>query len=285
MDRSIASRPVPSNQQARRWRRAVVTGASSGIGESFARRLAAQGSDLVIVARREERLERLAAELRRSHGVEVEVCVADVTDVDQLARVERLLTDDLRPVDLLVNNAGGQDVVAPFSTRTADDLQKEAVLNALVVLRLTHAALRGMTTRNMGDIIQISSAVAFYPLPDGATYAASKAFVNSLSEAVNRELQGTGVRITVVCPGFTRTAIPARLGFNETNIPRRLWQDPEAVVEVGLRAAARGKTVVSGLMNKVGAAMAYYLPRRLVLPYIERLQKPGLERAAASSPG
>jgi len=208
-----------------------------------------------------------------------------VTDLEQLARVERLLTDDLRPVDLLVNNAGGQDVVAPFSTRTADDLQKEAVLNALVVLRLTHTALRGMTTRNMGDIIQISSAVAFYPLPDGATYAASKAFVNSLSEAVNRELRGTGVRITVVCPGFTRTAIPARLGFNETNIPRRLWQDPEAVVEVGLRAAARGKTVVSGLMNKVGAAMAYYLPRRLVLPYIERLQKPGLERAAASSPG
>jgi short-subunit dehydrogenase len=265
-----------------RWRRALVTGASSGIGEAFARRLARDGSHLVIVARRADRLERLAAELRDAHGVEVDGFVADLMDRDGLAGVERLLADGARPIDLLVNNAGGQDAVAPFVMRAAADLEREAILNAIVVLRLTHAALRGMVQRQRGDVVQVSSAVAFYPLPGGATYAASKAFVNSFSEAVARELRGTGLRITVVCPGFTRTAIPARLGFNERNIPRAMWQDPDAVVDVALHAAVRGRTVVSGLLNKLGAGIAYYLPRRFVLPYIERLQmRAGLPRATA----
>jgi short-subunit dehydrogenase len=135
-----------------RWRRALVTGASSGIGEAFARRLARDGSHLVIVARRADRLERLAAELRDAHGVEVDGFVADLMDRDGLAGVERLLADGARPIDLLVNNAGGQDAVAPFVMRAAADLEREAILNAIVVLRLTHAALRGMVQRQRGDV-------------------------------------------------------------------------------------------------------------------------------------
>ena len=248
---------------AQRWERALVTGASSGIGEAFARRLAQMGSDLVVVARRDDLLSALAEDLGERHGVEVEVLKADLTDPSQLREVEDRLVARDRPIDLLVNNAGGGAGLGPgyFFKQDRDGLEEQAFLNALSVLRLTHAALGAMTATGRGHVIQVSAGVAFYPTPWGATYAASKAFVNSFSRAVDHELQGTGVHVTAVCPGFTRTEAPARNGFNESNIPSRLWSDPEEVVDAALAAAANGKPIVSpSLVNKIGASVGGHFP-------------------------
>ena len=248
-----------------------MTGASAGIGEAFARRLAADGTDLVLVARRGDRLGALAAEL----PVDAEVLVADLTDATQVKAVEDRLDDDGRPVDLLVNNAGGGTVRARFVDHDRDHIEDVAVLNALSVHRLTHAAASAMLRRGGGHIVQVSAGVALYPVPGGATYAASKAFVNSFSEAVAEELEGTGVAITVVCPGFTRTDAPARIGFTEDNIPKRLWADPEDVVKAALDGARRGRTVVIPTrLDRIGALFLRHLPRRVVTNIAARTAVP-----------
>ena len=258
-----------------RWQRALVTGASSGIGEGFARLLAAEGSDLVLVARRKERLERLARELRERHGVSVEVCVADLTDPDQLQSVADLLANSVRHVDLLINNAGDHKGIAPFIELDINSLEKDAMINGLAVLRLTHAAASVMKNRGRGNIINLSSGVSFYPAPGQATYAATKAFVNNLSEAVNHELRGTGVRVTTICPGFTRTDLPTRLGYEEGKIPRMLWMNPEDVARKGLNAASRGTSLYSpGLMNRMGAWWGTHLPRWIVLRWVSTFFTP-----------
>lgn len=249
------------------WRRALVTGASSGIGETFARMLAARGADLVLVARRGARLEALADELVRSHGIEAEVLVADLTDPERLRVVEERLGSTDRPTDLLVNNAGGSDHGGrgAFADLPRGLVTQQAALNAIAVLRLTHAAVVAMKNRGAGNVIQVSAGVAFYPVPYGATYAASKAFVNSFSEAVDYELRRSGVRITVVCPGFTRTEAPGRIGFSEENVPRSFWADPEEVVKAALVAAEREKTVVSPtLVDKIGAAFGGHFPHAMM---------------------
>ncbi len=250
----------------RLWRRALVTGASAGIGEAFARELAARGSDLVLVARRAHLLKQIAEELQERHGVSAEVHVADLTDRSQLAHVEGRLEDETAPIDLLVNNAGGgQTGPGPFVDYDRDLIENQAMLNAMSVLRLTHAALRGMTNRGDGNVIQVSAGVAFYPTPWGATYAASKAFVNSFSQAVDFELRGSGVRITTVCPGFTRTDGPTRNGFTEENIPSWWWTDPEVVVRDALAGAARGKRVVSPtFVNKFNARFGTHFPNAML---------------------
>jgi len=259
-----------------RWRRALVTGASSGIGEAFARLLAAEGTDLIIVARRAERLERLAKELKGRHGVSVDVCVADLANHEQLRKVEEVLAGDDRPVDLLVNSAGGHmDKIGPFVAHDRDSVDAEAIVNAIAVLRLTHAATVHMTKQRRGNIINISAGVAFYPAPGSATYGASKAFVTSLSEAVNHELRGTGVHITTVCPGYTRTESPTRLGFNESNVPRLLWMGAEDLAARTLRRAARGTSVYTpGLINRLGAQIGHHLPRWIVLRWVGYFFRP-----------
>ncbi|MEA2447966.1 MAG: uncharacterized protein QOK47_1603 [Actinomycetota bacterium] len=245
-----------------KWERALVTGASAGIGEAFARELAARGTDLVLVARRADLLHRLGEELKGRHGIDVEVMPADLTDGEQLRSVEVRLTFG-PPVDLLVNNAGG-GTPGPghFHAHDPDLLEGQVLLNAVSVMRLTHAALRSMTKAGRGNVIQVSAGVAFYPTPWGATYAASKAFVNSFSQAVDFELAGSGVHITAVCPGFTRTEGPGRNGFSERNIPSRLWADPEEVVLDALTAAADGKSLVSPtLVNKIAATFGSHFPK------------------------
>ena len=244
------------------WQRALVTGASSGIGEAFARELASRGSDLVLVARRKERLNEIADELTERHGVEVEVLAADLTDRDQLRRVEDRVADEGEPIDLLVNNAGGGTPgPGPFHSHDRDLVENQMILNAVSVLRLTHAALGLMTARGRGSVVQVSAGVAFYPVPLGATYAASKAFVNSLSQAADYELDGSGVHITTVCPGFTRTEAPLRNGFTEKNIPSWLWTDPEVVVKEALAGADRGEALISPTwVNKVNARIGSHFP-------------------------
>jgi short-subunit dehydrogenase len=261
------------------WERALVTGASEGIGEAFARELASRGADLVIVARRREVLDQLAAELGSKHGVDVEVLAGNLTNPALIEEVEGRLAADERPIDLLVNNAGGASQHRPFLELDRDLLAGDASLNSLSLLRLTHAAAQAMARRGRGNVINVSAGIAFYPLPGAAAYGASKAFVNSLTEALDYELRDKGVRLTAACPGFTRTGAQRRLGMNVEWVPEALWMEPDEVAVAALRAAARGRTVSS--LSRIGALQAFlgrHLPRRLWLPRVARTQLRLIER-------
>ena len=241
----------------------LVTGASSGIGMAFARRLAARGDDLVVVARSEGRLKELADELQ-ALGREVEVLPADLTLADDVGRVEQRLQSDERPVELLVNNAGfgtaGTFVELPVGRE-----DEEIRLNVLALMRLTHAALPGMLRRGHGRVINVSSVGGFQPGPNNATYSATKAFVTSFSEAVHEELRGTGVNVLALCPGFTRTEFHQRGSFDTEHLPKLAWQTPEAVVDEALAAVEKGKALcVPGLVNKFSASMVHLAPRGVV---------------------
>ena len=253
-----------------RWARALVTGASSGIGECIARRLAPDGVALVLVARRRERLDALGAELQRVSGSRVEIIPADLTEVGDLARVEARLSSREEPIDLLVNNAGGGRL-AVFPEGTPEDQDRWIRLNATAVVRLAAAVLPGMRERRCGTILSISSGAAFQPSPYAAVYGASKAFVNSFSEAIREENRRHGISVTVVCPGFTETDLPARTGFDVSRVPRLLWMSADEVAQRALTAAAEGRAVcIPGLLNRFGAAFGRHAPRSIVVSSVAR---------------
>jgi uncharacterized protein len=251
------------------WRRALITGASSGIGRAMARRLGRSGVDLVVVARDRGRLEALAAELMfpkvggEEAGVDVEVIVADLADPAQLATVERRLADRARPIDLAVNNAGF-GTYGDFASLDLDGETREIAVNVTALVRLTHAALGGMLGRGQGAVLNVSSVAGLQATPGNATYGATKAFVASFGEAVYGELAGTGVTLTTVLPGFTRTEFQARAGIAGRQIPGVAWQSAEEVATLALDAAAAGKPwFVPGTLNKVAVAATTPLPRGL----------------------
>ncbi len=242
---------------------ALVTGASSGIGATFARRLAAAGSDLVVVARRQDRLETLAAELSSAHGVAVETIVADLCDPDQLATVEDRLRSGDRPVDLLVNNAGAGGH-GSYASLDVDDVEAMVRLNLLAPARLTSAALPGMVARGSGGIVNVSSISGEQPIPFVAPYAATKAFLTSLSESLHEELRGTGVSVTAVLPGFTRSEFHDRADMGRS-IPRALWMTSEAIVDAALVAVAKGQAVcVPGFGYRLLVGVSRHAPRGVV---------------------
>jgi short-subunit dehydrogenase len=244
----------------RRWSRALVTGASSGIGEAFARRLAAAGTDLVVVARRADRLATLAGEL----DVDVEVLPADLTDRDARRPVEDRLGAGDDPVDLLVNNAG-TGAVGPFHEIDPDQLELQIELNVVALVRLTRAALAAMRSRGSGTIVNISSLAGLQPLPTHAVYAATKAFVTNLSDALVEECRGTGVTITTVLPGFISTEFGGRAATDATQrLPGFLWMSADSVAAAGLAAAAKGDpTCVPGLGYQAFAVATAPAPRWL----------------------
>jgi short-subunit dehydrogenase len=237
--------------------RALVTGASSGIGEAFARRLASQGTALVLVARREDRLEALAKEV----DVPTEVLAADLADPDDLRRVEERVAAPTDPVDLLVNNAGF-GTTGPFASLPVEREEEEIRVNVLAVVRLTRAALPGMLERGAGGIVNVSSLAAFQPDPGNATYGATKAFVLSFSEALAEELRKTGVKVQALCPGYTRTEFQTTAEYETSRIPKAVWQTTDQVVDASLAALDRGKVLcVPGPHNKVAAVGSGFLPR------------------------
>jgi short-subunit dehydrogenase len=230
-----------------------VTGASSGIGEAFARRLAREGYDLALVARRGDQLERLAKELEARHPARVEVIAADLCEEAGLARVEQVLRDDPR-LELLVNNAG-VGTQGRFHELPVGPEVGMARLHVEALLRLTHAALPPMVERGRGAVINVSSGLGFVPAPYYATYGATKAFVNSFTEALAEELRGTGVSMQVLCPGFTRTEFQERAGMDTGAIPGFLWQTAEQVADESLAALRRGTVVcVPGRLNRASMA-------------------------------
>ncbi|MGH9024859.1 MAG: SDR family NAD(P)-dependent oxidoreductase [Acidimicrobiia bacterium] len=240
---------------------ALVTGASAGLGHAFARALASRGYDLVLAARDEARLQELAQEV--VSRAEAEVLTADLTEAGGLASVEARLRDRERPVDLLVNNAGfGTN--GHFAELPLEVEDRQIRLNVLAVVRLAHAALEGMIERGRGGIINVSSLAAYQPLPENAAYGGSKAFVHSFSQALHEEARGTGVRVMVLAPGFTRTEFQERSGIDAAQVPGFLWQTAEAVVFPALDAFGRGRAVfVPGLHNQVAGALVQVTPDAL----------------------
>jgi short-subunit dehydrogenase len=236
----------------------LITGASSGIGAVFAERLAADGYDLILVARRRERLEELARSLSDRHGVAAEVLTADLSRPGEVERVERRI-DALPALEMLINNAG-------FGTRhrfVELDLSMQLDMiqvHVIASVRLARAALPKMIERGKGAIINVSSLAAFMPMPKTVTYAATKAYLVAFSEGLSRELAGTGVRVQALCPGFTYTEFHDRPEFDEfdrSEIAKGLWMPAEVVVSESLRALGGNRVVcIPGRRNRVLLALA-----------------------------
>ncbi len=242
------------------WGRALVTGASSGIGRAFTVALAGAGTNLVLVARRRERLEALAADLRSAQGIDVEVLVADLSDEEALRGVERRVGDADRPVDVLVNCAGF-GTFGPFADLPSEGEVEQIRVNVVAPVRLTRAALPGMLERGRGGIINVSSIAAIQPLPRWATYGATKAYLTSFSQAVHEEVRGRGVTVLALMPGFTRTEFQDRSGSSTHRLPGFAWMSPDAVARSGLLALARGRaTHVPGMGYRAFAAVSRVTP-------------------------
>lgn len=249
----------------------VVTGASAGLGVGFAKAFAARGHDLLLVARRRERLEALASELRDRHGVAVEVCEADLEREDGVARVVERIGG--RAVDALVNNAG-------FGSRGAFaelPIERQAgmiALNCTALVRLSHAVLPGMRARGRGGILNVASTAAFQPGPWMAVYYATKAFVLSLSEALHEEVKGDGVHVAALCPGPTRTEFAEAADMGDSELFKRFAGDADKVVQDGLTALDRNQAVkVSGTMNNALASSIRFTPRGMARRIAGALQK------------
>jgi hypothetical protein len=236
---------------------AVITGASSGIGAAFARRLAATGADLVLLARDEARLTANAEQLRAKHGVQVEVLVADLATEEGIAAAERRVAHG---VDLVVNNAGFGQRGTFLDTPVAEEVAMLRV-HCEAVLRLTHAALPDMVARGGGGVINLSSVAAFF---SRGSYAATKAWVLSFSESVAHDVAGNGVRVMALCPGWVRTEFHQRSNMDTGGIPGFMWLDADKLVSAGLRDYARGRSCsVPDARYKVVTGVSRLIPRRL----------------------
>jgi len=236
---------------------ALITGATAGIGAAFARRLAKDGRNLVLVARDADRLAELAADLGKTYGVEAEVLPADLSTDAGIGTVEERLRDAARPVDILINNAGFGNRGAFLEVPLQDELDMLKV-HIEAILRTTTAALPGMRERGRGGIVNVASVAAF--LPRG-TYGATKAWVVSFTQGVARDLAGTGVRLQALCPGFTRTEFHQRAGMGISNIPSWGWLSADRVVDESLRDLARGRSLsVPSKRYKLAVAIARLLP-------------------------
>lgn len=255
-------------------KRALITGASAGIGRELAQVFAADGWSLVLVARRTEALEQLAAELKAKHGTDSAVISADLQSRAGIDAVVQAVTARQLTIDALVNNAG-YGLAGPFHEIDAEKQLGILDLNITALTALTRAFLPGMVARKKGAVLNVSSTAGFQPGPFMAVYYATKAYVTSLSEALGEELRGTGVTVTALCPGYTATEFSARA--SEHSRPRLFegtlgTANARQVAETGYRAMQKGKrTVVPGLVNKLGAWSAPLTPRGLILKIMRRI--------------
>lgn len=252
---------------ALRWATALVTGASSGIGASIAQQLAAEGTDLVVVARDVGRLDALAEDLRDRCGIEVEVLPADLGDPAQLDRVVARVSDPQRPIHLVVNNAGFGTSGRFWELDLAGE-QQEVAVNVSAVVALTHAALGAMVPRGAGSVLNVASVAGMLASPGAATYGATKAFLNSFGDSIHEELAGTGVTLTTLLPGFTKTEFQERASVSDEidlRVPGFMWTTPDEVARAALDGASAGRArVVPGVVYKGSTTLLDVLPSALV---------------------
>jgi len=245
-------------------RTALVTGATAGIGAAFARHLAQDSYNLVVVARDAARLAETAQRLRAEHGVDVEVLPADLATDAGCEQVVARIADPDRPVDLLVNNAG-MSLNTPFLRSSVEQESTLLHLNIHAVMRLTLAALPGMVDRGHGAIVNVSSVAGFGAAMPGSTYSATKAWVTNFTESVALSVASFGVRVMALCPGYVRTEFHQRAGINMSKTPNWLWLDADALVRDALRDLRRGKVVsVPNWKYKVAVFALKHLPRPLM---------------------
>lgn len=252
----------------------LITGASSGIGEALARRLAAERRPVALVARRTDRLERLAGELRAAHGSEVQVLTADLT---KPGAGEALQAETERRgivVDWLVNNAGfgthGRFHELPVA-REVEEIQ----LNVSALVELTGRFLPGMVERRRGAVMNVASVGGFGPGPFMATYCATKAFVLSFTESLAAELRGTGVHVLCVCPGFTRTEFQQKVDtFDTESMPSFVWMTADQVAEQAIAAVGQRTVLVNGMMNALAAGLYKHLPAGITTRLLSGMMKP-----------
>jgi short-subunit dehydrogenase len=250
---------------------ALITGASSGIGSVFARKLAGRGYDLILLARREDRLRALAAEL----PVRANVLVADLSQDEGIAAAERAIGES-PGLEMLVNNAGFGTLGRFWETDVEGQIRMHQV-HVLATMRLTRAALAQMVPRGRGGVISVSSVAAFGQSPGNVSYCSTKAWINSFTEGLDMELRSvrSPVKVQALCPGFTVTEFHEVVGIDPRTIPSFLWMKAEDVVETSLRGLERGKAiVVPAWKYKIGAMMLKHLPYSIK----RRMGRPGGKR-------
>ena len=254
----------------------LITGASSGIGEAFARKLAAEKHNLVVVARSENKLHELCDELMLKHKITAHYITADLTDFEADKRIFEETENHRMEVNWLINNAGFGSM-GDFAELKLDHELEMISLNVMALVALTHRYLPKMRELKKGVIINVSSSASFQPIPFMATYAATKAFVTSFSEAIAEENRPFGITVTALCPGPTDTNF-----FNASKaVPfsAKGMQTSEEVVEVALNAVKRGKSsVISGFPNKIGAHLGTFAPNSLVTKTIGKVLRSKIEK-------
>jgi len=256
----------------RRGRWALVTGASAGIGKEFAKQLAAGGTNLLLTARRMDRLEALAPELRSASGIKIECVAADLEDTDGPAKIFAFAQDKSLKIDILINNAGFGD----YGAFANSDLRKQlgmVKVNCGAVVNLTHLFLPGMIERRAGEILILASTAAFQPVPYMSVYAATKAFDMLFAEGLAQEVKRFGIRVCALCPGSTESEFHDVAGSPGNLLA--MQETAEQVVRVGLKALASVKhVIVSGWKNCMGAGIQRLVPRRIVSHMTEKLFRP-----------
>lgn len=258
---------------------ALVTGASSGIGAIYAKRLAARGFDLLLVARDQERLDAAASKLRAEHGVQVEVLKADLTQKDEVLKLEQRLRSD-SSISLLLNNAGvATDGL--LANADMDQLERLIQLNVTTVTRLASAAAASFAKAGRGTIINIASVVALFPERFNATYSASKAYVLSLTQSLNAELEGTGVKVQAVLPGVTRTEIFERSGIDATQIPVDMVMEADDMVDAALSGLDQGELITIPSLPDAADWDAFVAARLVMAPNLSKVRPPRVTREAS----
>ncbi|MDV3133908.1 SDR family oxidoreductase [Mycobacterium sp. 29Ha] len=258
---------------------AVVTGASSGIGADIARELAARGHGVTLVARREDRLQDLAAEL--SGTVRVEVIGCDVADPDARARLFDEVDSRGLTIDILVNNAG-IGTIGAVQNSTVDDEIRQVRVNVEAVIDLSTRAVQQMVPRGRGAILNVGSTAGYHPFPGQAGYAGTKAFVKTYTEGLRGELAGTGVTVATLNPGPVRTEFLEAAGMDEEKFaaafPKFLWMPSREVAKAGVDALEHDRgEVIAGVQNKLSTVLMQALPRQVLLKLLAS-QHPGLRR-------
>jgi uncharacterized protein len=251
---------------------AFITGASSGIGAAFARRLAADGYNLILHGRRRERLDELCSTLSQYHSVKADSIVAELSRPEEVRRLEDRIrnTPDLA---LLINNAGYSSL-KNFHEEDIDGQENIIRVHVICSVRLTHAAIPVMLARGGGSIINVSSVAAWMVGPGSVTYCATKLYLNSFTESLHLELRNSGIRLQALCPGFTVSEFHKRLGYDTSGAFFKHFMSPDAVVNTSLRDLKHGRVIsIPGARNRLVAMTARYIPRRIFYEVVETYRK------------